>query len=186
MTTNTTTISIRATFPPDSRELVENAKSLARPAGYAMLAAFLLNTVEVIAGTAISIANELNDPAQQDVLPLFFGTLACCYVVFEIPMLIFIGIGAKSLFTLGSRALIITAIVMNFIVFLIFCCGVVSNTLLGTWAPVDFAMGTSIATSSVSSLANLTAAVMAIRVLTFREVADAYAARAEERLRRRY
>jgi hypothetical protein len=42
-----------------------------------------------------------------------------------------------------------------------------------------------IAMCSVSSLANLTAAVMAMRVLASHEVADAYVARAEEQRRRR-
>jgi hypothetical protein len=166
-------------FSPDRLELIENAKSQARPAAYAMLAAFFLTAVMLLEYLVMTIATRNMGFAQG---PEEAALISFCGLLFYAPMLIFIGVGVRSLFTLGSRGLVVTAIVMNFIVFSIFFCGVLLNTVLGTWAPVDWM---SIATSSVSSLANLTAAVMALRVLTFREVADAYAARAEEQ-RRRY
>jgi hypothetical protein len=170
-------------FPRDSRELVENAKSLSRPAGYAMLAAFFVAAVGVVGNVAINIA-ELNMGLAQG--PAEVAFTSSCHVLLFAPMVTFIGIGARSLLTLGRRGLIVTAIVMNFIFVLIAGCGWASNIALLGRPAQGFADGTALAMSSVSGLANLVAAIMAIRVLMFREVADAYAARAEERLRRRY
>lgn len=171
-------------LPPDTQELLKNAKSLAGPAGYAMLAAFFLTAATVIVGTAINIATQAQ-VLDGEWLPVFFWTLACSLLLFYLPMLTFMGIGARSLFTLGSRSLIVTAIVMNFIMFLLFCCGVAVNIVFGTLAPENFALGAALAMGGVNSVANLVAAAMATRVLSFREVADAYAARAEDQRRRR-
>src|SRR6202040_692683 len=45
-------------FSHDCRELVENAKSLARPAAYAMLVAFFLTAIMLIGYVAINFATQ--------------------------------------------------------------------------------------------------------------------------------
>lgn len=161
---------------PDGRELMETAKSLARPAGYAMLTAFVLTAAKHLGYIAVLIATQNFGMAQG---PQDAAASSICHVSLYGPVLVFIGMGARCLFTLGSRGLIITAIVMNFIEFLLLGGGLVCNTVLMGMPAQGFEDGLVLALGFVSGTANLTAAVMAIRVLTFREVADAYAARAE-------
>ena len=172
-------------FSRDSRGLVENAKSLARPAGYAMLAALFFTAADLLRILVIDVF------ARSALLPQGPGDIAitcCCHLFLYGTMSIFIAIGARSLFTLGSRALIVAAVVMNFVRFFISACIVVLNVafILLAWAPApDLLLTLGIVSNVPIGLANIVAAVMAIRVLMFREVADAYAARAEEQLRRR-
>ena len=45
-------------FSPDRQELIDNAKSLARPPAYAMLAAFILSTARSIGYVGIIVATE--------------------------------------------------------------------------------------------------------------------------------
>ncbi len=114
-------------FAPDSRELIEDARALARPAGYAMLAAFCLTMANIISNVVIFIATDMLGLAQgpqEAALTSFF------HIVLYAPMVTFIGIGSRLLFTLGSRGLIITAIVMNFIVLLFLGGAVLLNFLM--------------------------------------------------------
>jgi hypothetical protein len=168
---------------PNSREMVDRAKSLARPAGYAMLIAFIFTTINIFGDAAIYMATDNLGMANGPDAAAVTAVTSVCHILFHAPMLTFIGIGARSLFTLGSRGLTVTAIVMNFFVFLLLGGTVVVNFLF--LPPPDFPRGAALAMSSVSSLANLTAAVMAIRVLASREVADAYAVWAEGRWHQR-
>jgi hypothetical protein len=173
-------------FSSDSRELIENAKSLARPAGYAMLAALFFTAADLLHVLVVDVfaRSALLPQGPEDV-----AITCCCHLFLYGTISIFIAIGARSLFTLGSRGLIVTAVAMNFVRFFISSCIVVLNlafTLLA-WAPApDLLLTLGIVINVPVGLANVTAAVMAIRVLMFREVADAYAARAVDQLRRRF
>lgn len=167
--------------PRESVESAEHAKALMRPAAYTMLAALVVTAVMVVGDAAIEA---VVDPAGG-------ALMGVCRFVLYTPMLPFIGMGAGALFTFGSRGMIVTAVVMNFILLLLLGgCEVLNVLSLGQGvlpqpAPA-FVLWTGLALNGLAGLANLAAASMAIRVLTFREVAAAYAARAEEQWRRRY
>ncbi len=167
----------------DSRELIERAKSLARPAGYAMLIAFIFTTINIFGDAAIYMATDNLGMAKGAEGAVVTAATSVCHILLYAPMLAFVGLGARSLFTLGSRGLIVTAIVMSIFVLLLLGGGSVISSLFLP-AP-DLPAGTAVAMCCISSLANLTAAVMAMRVLASDEVADAYAARAKEQRWRR-
>ena len=175
----TATVTIRASSPTTAGNWSRTPYRKRSPGGYAMLAAFVLTAVDFIANVVIFIFTDA----------VGLGPLSgFCHLVIYVPMVIFIGIAARLLFTLGSPGLIVTAIVMNFIVLLI----------LGGATFIAILM---LATGALPAPNPVLVTALAIQKrfqpgqsrrgrhghphLTSREVADGYAAQDQDQWRRR-
>jgi hypothetical protein len=170
----------------DVEEIVENAKAIARPAGYVMLGAFVFTAINIVSDTVLGIvAQNALGAVPGEILAV---GVVCSVGFYSIP-LIFMMLAGRSLLTLGSRGMIVTAIVMNFILFLIFGGGAAVQLAVLVMGEVPVAPGLLlpiIVMDSISSVLNLAAAVTAIRVLRDPDVSEAYAVRVEELWRRRH
>jgi predicted Zn finger-like uncharacterized protein len=170
----------------DVEEIAENARAIARPAGYVMLGAFAFTAINIAGNGVLTMLTEMEMGAMPgEVLAL---GLICSVGFYSLP-LVFMMLGGRGLLTLGSRGMIVTAIVMNFILFFLLGGGAALN--LGVLAmgelpvPLSLVVPT-VVMNSISSVLNLAAAVMAIRVLRDPDVSEAYAVRLQELWRRRH
>ncbi len=169
----------------DVEAIVENAKAIARPAGWVMLAAFAFTGINIVTDSVLAIVVQNALGAMPGEVLAF--QVVCSVTFYSIP-LIFMMLAGRGLLTLGSRGMIVTAIVMNFILFFIFGGGAALQFAVLVMGEVPVAPGLIlpiIVMDSISSVLNLTAAVMAIRVLRDPDVSEAYAVRVEELWRRR-
>jgi hypothetical protein len=169
----------------DVEELVENAKAQTRPAGYVMLGAFFFTAINIAGNGVLTVITQM----QLGALPgeILAVGLICSVGFYSIP-LIFMMLAGRALLTLGSRGLIITAIVMNFILFILLGGGAALNVWILASGELPVGLGLVLPTvvmNSISTVLNLAAAVMAIRVLRDPDVSEAYAVRVEELWRRR-
>ena len=170
----------------DVEEVVENAKAIARPAAWVMLAAFAFTGINIVSDTVLGIIVQ-NAMGAMPGQVLAVGVV--CNIGFYTIPLIFIFLAGQGLLTLGSRGMTVTAIVMNFILFFIFGGGAAVQLAILVMGEVPVAPGLIlpiIVMDSISSVLNLTAAVMAIRVLRDADVSEAYAVRFAEMWRHRH
>ncbi len=174
----------------DSEELLENAKAQARPAGYLMLAAFVFTGLNIASNAGLTVLTE-RELGNLPPGPMV-GIMICGVSIYVVP-LIFMLLAGRALLALGSRGVIITAIVMNFILFFILGAGALANVAVLTMGQIPvplYLVLPIIVMNSISCLLNLGAAVMAIRVLMLADVREAYAMQSANRVdlsrRRRY
>jgi len=175
----------------DTEAVRAQAKRVARPAGYFMAAACIFTGINIAGNAVLSFLSqqEMGPPPPGVPGPgAMIGLMVICLAVIFGPILIFIGLGSKCLFTLGSRGLIITAIVMNFILLLVMGGGLVINIIAlaagNLPVPIHLVLPT-VVMNSFTCIANLGAAVLSIRVLINADVSEAYAMQQEDISRRR-
>lgn len=169
----------------DVEVIVENAKAQARPAVYIMLGAFVFTSINILGNAALTVMT------QEEIGGLPAGGLLIGFIcgvgLYLIPLMFMLA-AAYALWTLGSRGIIITAIVMNFILFFLLGGGAALNVVVLAVGMVPLPLGVVLPTivmNSISTVLNLAAAVMAIRVLKDADVTEAYAVRIEPLSRRR-
>ena len=170
----------------DVENIVENAKAQTRSAGFAMLAAFAFTSFSILGETILNAVMQMEVGAVPGAMPVVL--IAGCGIAFYAVPLVFIGLASRDLFTLGSRGIIITAIVMNFFVAFLLGGSAAINALLLGVGELPFPFGQilmSLVMNAISAVLNVAAAVMAIRALRLPDVTEAYAMCAEQTWRRR-
>lgn len=172
----------------DAENVIDNAKAQTRLAAYMMLAAFAFTTLNILGNSVVNVLTQMEMGNMQGDMAPFMAIGVVCGVLFYAVPLGFMMFAGRGLLILGSRGIIITAIVMNFLMMLLLGGGALLNVGVMVVMELPVPLGLTvpvIVMNSISSVLNLTAAVMAIRALRLPDVVEAYALRAEQAMRRR-
>jgi hypothetical protein len=172
----------------DIDEMIANAKPQMRPAGYVMLAAFVFTALNIAGNLTLNVLahQELGAGPGGDVAVV--AETISGITIYSIPLIVMM-LAGRALLTLGSRGLIIAAIVMNFILlFILGAFAAVNAVILASGqAPIPvYLILPTVMMNSISCVLNLGAAVMAIRVLMLADVKEAYIVQRADLSRRRH